>query len=379
VNPVGANIRVVVVNGRSLRAPGMMKGLSELSGVKLECLEHDFERSWFRPQPSDILIFEIAALPDIQEFIRTMKAYRASSPEFLGIVVSSLKSLRADDFLKDFPNTQLVPTSSAQPGLDPEVARIIQHQVFFGNSKEETEKSPFKTVRTIEERAKLLRDALHSSALASIAPEGLKVVLNCHMDGVDSANGALLFKILPGSEAALKKLEGVPPTKTVVTLSLKQSRVFFRSPTFRFVSPQIVAVEPPSEFQIVQRRSDFRWPLPPQSYPITARFGGHAFKSMLVDVSMGGLALECAAGELEALKKAGTLRDAEFELEGNLIKITELELRHSALLKKGSGNEVYRLGYQFKEVPASSRRLLAEFLGSRSLAYFENYLVAKAS
>jgi hypothetical protein len=361
------------MNGKSARAQAIVRWLGELSALDVESLEHDFERSWFRPQPGDVLIFEVTSLAMLQNFVRTARQYHSSSKGFATVVVISQLAFKVDDVLKEFPETfkaegdvQSLNFSYAIKGL------IEAHHMSQLATAPDTSRSPFQPIKTIDEKVKILRDALHSKAQVTLSPAKSNVILKGHMSELEAGTGDFIFK-LP-SETVSDLTPELLQSKVAITMSLQQSRVFFWARKFTVRDATTVSIDAPAELFVVQRRGDFRCQVTPQSFDLKVE--GEHYKPTLVDVSMNGMAV-LVTPELHAfLKRANGLVNVEFQLDGCRVKVSEMQMRHSSPMPDGYQ---FRVGFLFTKISPTSSRLLSEFLETKSRDYFQKFLVAKSS
>jgi c-di-GMP-binding flagellar brake protein YcgR len=365
--------RVVLINGKSTRAQAIVRWLSELSALQVESLEHDFERSWFRPQPGDIVIFEVTSLEKFQNFVKTARHYHSANQGFATVVVASQIAFKIDDAIKEFPETFVVEGDLRKLDMSSSIMRVIQKAHLFRNTTEDdASRSPFQPILTIGEKVKILRDALHSKAQVTLSPANSKTILKGHLSELEAGTGDFLFKMpddsLKGFDASLSQ------SKVAITMSLKQARVFFWARKMTIRDASTVSVEAPVDLFVVQRRGDFRWQVEPQTFDLKVH--DVLYKPTLLDVSMNGMAIVVPRALHEELKRLKGLVNVEFQLDGCRVKVAELAMRHSAPIPGGSD---YRVGFQFTKISPSSSRLLSDFLEARSRDYFQNYLVAKSS
>ncbi len=365
--------RVILINGKSARAQAIVRWLSELSALQVESLEHDFERSWFRPQPGDVVIFEVTSLGKFQEFIRTARNYHSASRGFATIVVISQLAFNVQEAVRDLPQTFVAEGDLRKLDLASSVLHMIQtHRIQKAAERASDSRSPFQPIKTIDEKVKILKDALHSKAQVTLSPSSSKVILRGHLNELEAGTGNFLFKLSP--EMVRDLSPELLASKVAITMSLKQSRVFFWARKMVVRDATTVSIDAPADLFVVQRRGDFRWSVKPEAFDLKVE--GKVYKPFLLDVSMNGMALSVPPALHEFLKRANGLVNVEFLLDGCRVKVAEMQMRHATQMPD---SYEYRVGFIFTKIAPSSSRLISEFLESRSRDYFQNYLVAKSS
>ena len=189
----------------------------------------------------------------------------------------------------------------------------------------------FVPVREQKESVHLLREAEQLSASTILWTKDQDWLCRARIEsaGLDS----LLVRLEGEQDTHLRFIESLKQqgSGTVLfSLSLSKANIFFKA-EFVSVAQGVLRFQAPAEIYKVQRRKDFRFPIP-DGHVLHLEFRNPLdsetiSKRKVIDLSAGGLSFFVPEADALILKHGLKLRHAEFKLSGRMISC-DLEVCH---------------------------------------------------
>ena len=339
--------------------------------------------------------------------------FKKSGGTSLHIVISEAKDANTKKVIEALPNTTFFPADRAAHDIDLLVAKYVKRHVkdVTQTTRSETltysqstpsfiskdvgptttitsettvtesqakNASPFQPVADHAQKMLLLNDAVDSQAAVVISNFGAKGEVKGYLFAVDPKRQKLLCQLRSTStETKVFREQSEVSKRIAMSLSLKQSRVFFVSTNFSWLKDSTLEVAIPSLVYFVQRRKDFRLLCYPQSHQKLFVQDG-AFKGTfgIYDLSQGGVSILASETEAKKLAQLGAGHFAQLLIDGLTLEIGKLGLRqHLPFGTQETPNQI-KLGFSFESIAESLKRRIGSYVDRKGRAYFMDYMVA---
>lgn len=187
-------------------------------------------------------------------------------------------------------------------------------------------------------------------------------------------------KIKPIQESRLSDPSDMPTPDCYFSVSLATANIFFKA-LFDGVDGEGLRFFAPTNVYKVQRRKDFRMPIP-DGYAVIAEFNDPIFeerrlKKKIMDVSAGGLAFIVEEDEAPMFTIGMMIPNIEFKIKSRKIVATG-EVRHmrtiapqgTATAGAKSRLKGVKVGVQFKHIAERDIQFIAAYVFEESRKYF---------
>lgn len=225
-----------------------------------------------------------------------------------------------------------------------------------------------------EEGKSLLKEAIRQICSTVVWTKDQKIVVNTHLGAANELDEKLTVWVpreheLRSLDTELRK----SPEQCYFSISLTRANILFRS-SYQGSDGQALTFQYPQEIFKIQRRKNFRLPIP-DGYVVKVEFTdpilpSHRLSRRVHDISAGGLSFVTPLDE-EPLFRAGTkLTATAFKLKGKDIQ-AECEVRHTRELK-GSKTPSLKVGCEFTQIRPGDSQHIAAYVFEESRKYLTN-------
>jgi hypothetical protein len=234
----------------------------------------------------------------------------------------------------------------------------------------------FVPVREQKESLGLLREAEQVQASAILWTKDQEWLCRGR---IESANLEALGVRLEGEQDTvprfIESLKNQASGLVLFSLSLSKANIFFKA-EFVSIAEGLLRFHGPQEIFKVQRRKDFRFPIP-YGHVLHLEFRNPLdldtiSKRKVIDLSAGGLSFFVPESDAMILSEGATLRSAEFRLSGRKISC-DLEVRHLKPYRIPGKPPGVRVGVSFSGMREEQSTWIAAYVLEESRKFLSRW------
>ncbi|RYZ71528.1 MAG: hypothetical protein EOP05_11965 [Proteobacteria bacterium] len=390
----------------------MKRRLASAKGIALHELLTEDEIADLRPTRDSIFLFHLSRKDDVKLVVsQILQLVRAGGPTVINVVVSELKDTTVKTVIETLPQTHLYSADRPAHDIDQLVLKLvkqqkaslepirketlkyeIQKESFIAKERETTRtitaeseiiapKAPsqnkFRPVTEPDLQKKLIDDALDSKAKIVLSNFGFNDEIKGTFQDLD-AKKKRVFVELKGTAAgrAAFQEKSKDSKKIAISISLKQSRVFFVSTDFSWASDGRIELKIPSLVYFVQRRKDFRLTnYPTELFKISFEVGGTMRSYPIFDISASGVSVLCPPDAHKLLQATPEPVQSRLTFDENDWNTGPLKFRQSQLFIGENDEELIKAGYSFEKLPTVYKKNLGDYIDRKARAYVLSYSI----
>lgn len=389
----------------------MKSRLSVREGLSLQFVELAEDIGKLNPRPGSIFIFHISSLNELADLVAHIRALtKKSEATTLSIVISDVKGLQVRNSVEVLPQTIYYGGDRAVHDLDLLILKLMKQQALVTAprrtetltythqperfiSKDRVSKTfvtsevqidearavatnVFQPITDHIQKDLLMSDAVDSQAAVTVSNFGAKDEVKGYLFDLNKKPNFVFCQVkgTAAAVAAFKKQSEISK-KMAISISLRQSRVFFVCLNFTWVKETTLEVAVPSLIYSVQRRRDFRLLCFPNGHQrLTIQTADFKGSYDVYDLSVGGvsaLVVESNAAYLEAIAANAAL----VEIDGETVEVGPLKFRQRTAFKDMGVGTIVKMGFSFEKMKPAAKSKIGNYVDRQGRAYFMDYMV----
>ncbi|MGE0615201.1 MAG: flagellar brake protein [Bacteriovoracia bacterium] len=247
-------------------------------------------------------------------------------------------------------------------------------------AKGEDSNRAFVPIEDAKESRMLMREGAKVFASTIIWTKDQEQVVNTHLVGYTEEQKTI-YAWMPKNfnpDAFIRELQKIKDPSCYFSVSLTRANIFFKT-KFKDINQEGLAFEYPEQIYKVQRRKDFRMPVP-DGYAIKIEvedplFPENKLQKKVYDISAGGISFIVKTDE-EAMFTVGLkLRNIRFQVRSRDIKC-DAEVKHIKMMTntRDAKPPGVKIGLQLQNLKPADAQHIASYVFEESRKYFSRFI-----